>query len=273
MPNLLQPVLANLEAIIQAIVLVVILASGAVRMFRESKEVQRRAERQRPQRRPAPNPAGQKGPELAEARAGAPERQAPQETIRSEVEEFLRRVGEDKETEKKNPQTERRQPPQRAERQPRIEILDEASGFDLDERPKQTRRKPRSERTKQPKRQPKREPVKAATLVGSIDQGDSVADYVAEHLKRGEFEERASHLGEEVAQTDERLEARLHQKFDHRLGSLSARRQAREAADLKKQKPKNSTVADGLFDILSTPQGVQQAVILNEVLSRPSERW
>jgi hypothetical protein len=107
-----------------------------------------------------------------------------------------------------------------------------------------------------------------------IDRGETVAEHVAEHMKRGEFDERVSHLGEELSQTDERLEARLHQKFDHGLGNLAARRRVREAEDLVKrdldQAPK---LADSLLDLLSTPQGVQQAVILNEVLSRPTDRW
>ncbi len=260
--NLPQPILANLEVIIQAIVLLVILASGAARMFRESKEAQQRAERQRQQRRPAPQPAQEEDLEVVEARGGDPARQPPQETIRSEVEEFLRRVGQNEEAKpRKTPQPK----PKRPTRQPSIEVLDEASGFEVDDRPRQSRKRPAP---KPP------QPTAAAPTAKGVDRGETVAEYVEDHMNRDNFVERASHLGEEVAQADERFEARLHQKFDHRLGTLSARRMAREAADLKKQDIAEApTMADSLLDMLASPQGVQQAVLMSEVLRRPDDRW
>lgn len=245
----------DLGAVIQAIIFLVILASGVAKMFRESKEVQRRADQQRPRPRPRPQQGGGDEVVLEAAEAG-PRRQAPQENIRTEVEEFLRRVGQEE-----DPKPARRQPRQRPQ-ESQIEILDD-SGFDVDERPHQSRRKPRQ--TPKPERR--------AELMNP--ELESVSDHLAEHLKRGEFEERASHLGEVVAHSDERLEARLHQKFDHRLGSLSAMRQAREAADLAQRDiaAEGNPLTEGLLDMLSTPQGVQQAVILSEVLGRPTDRW
>lgn len=243
----------DLGAIIQAIVFLVILASGVAKMFRESKEVQRRGERQRPQPRPRPQPAGDDVMQEP-AHAGAP-RRAPQENIRSEVEEFLRRVGQDDRGERAGGRQPRRQP-----RPSQIELLEEDSGFDVDQRPRQSRQKPR------PTPKPQPEPMQPH---------ESVAQHVSEHMKQGEFAERASHLGEVVAHSDERLEARLHQKFDHGLGSLAARRKAREAADLALlgSKSESNPLAESLVELLSTPQGVQQAVILSEVLNRPADRW
>lgn len=273
MPNFFQPVLANLEAIIQAIVLLVILASGAVRMFRESKQAQERAERQR--RQPLPEQGGDGVPQMAEARGPQPPRQAPQETIRSEVEEFLRRVGSDRDEGREQP-PDRRRTGQRQQRQPRIEVLDADpgadSGFEVDERPREQRRRSFAAPLA-PQAEAVRSSMTQARTEG-IERGESVAEHVATHLKRGAFAERASQMGEELSQTDERLEARLHQKFDHGLGSLSARRLVREAEDLQqKGRDEAPSVADGILELLSTPQGVQQAVILNEVLSRPIDRW
>jgi len=264
--------LADLGSIIQAIVFLVILGSGVVKMFRESKEVQQRGGRPRPQPQPqkrrAPDPLDE--PQIAQARgAGQP---APrQDDIRSEVEEFLRRVQGEPDA---PPQQARQEP----KRQPRIEVLDE-DGFGVDERPRETRRKPRkkvhqSDSTYAESESPITAPQRGKSLQRreGIERGESVAEHVADHMKRGAFEERASHMGEQLSQTDERLEARLHEKFDHRMGTLSARRQAREADDAHKKEHVNS-VADNLLDLLSTPQGVQQAVLLNEILTRPADRW
>lgn len=251
-----EPVLADLEAIIKVIIFLVILGSGFVKMFRESKEVQQQAERRKP--RPRPQPAGDVDLEMVEARgAGQP---APQQAIRSEVEEFLSRVGGDAEADQ----------PQR-QRQPRIEVLDDAqdSGFDVDERPRQSR-----SRSLPSQRKPARPPLAEAASTTGIERGETVAEHVDQHLKRNEFAERASHLGEQLSQTDERLEARLHKKFDHGLGSLAARREAREADDLAKQGASTDTsMADSVIQALSTPLGVQQAVIMSEVLTRPTDRW
>lgn len=263
MPIFPQPVLADLEAIIQAIIFLVILASGAVRMFRESKDVQRRAERRQQRPDQPPRPDQQRGGQVAEARA-AEQRQPPQQDIRSEVEEFLRRVGEGTEDGRQEPKR------PRPERRPRVEVIEDDTGFEVDERPRQTRQRP-------PRPKPRPAPVEAAaaaTVAERIEHAESVAEHVTGHMSRDEFAARAAHLGAELSQTDERLEARLHQKFDHGLGNLSARRLAREAADLEQRGLDTApTLADNLLTLLSTPQGVQQAIILSEVLDRPTDRW
>lgn len=272
MPALPLLPLADLGAIIQAIVFLVILGSGVVKMFRESKEAQQRAGRPRPQPQPrrAADPLDE--PQVAQARGGGqaapPE---PQDAIRSEVEEFLRRV-------QGKPDAPPQQAKQQPKRQPRIEVLDD-DGFGVDPRPRETRRAPRkkvhqAESTYAEAESPITAPQKNKGIQRreGINRGESVAEHVADHMRRGAFEERASHMGEELSQTDERLEARLHEKFDHRMGTLSARRQAREADDAHQKEHVNS-VADNLFDLLSTPQGVQQAVLLNEILTRPADRW
>lgn len=277
MSILLSPLLAiDLGVVIQAIVFLVILASGVAKMFRESKEVQRRAERpqQRPPHRPRPEQMDRgrvgEGQEARGARGARPP-EAPQETIRSEVEEFLRRVGQEMDEGHKP----RRQPPQqgRRPRTPQIEVLEGDDGFGVDDRARQKRRRPAATRPT-PTSRPASPVVLTPIAPQGIERGESVAEHVAEHLKKGAFDERASHLGEDLALTDERLEARLHQKFDHGLGSLAARRQAREAEDLAlKNVPRPGSLAGDVLTLLSTPQGVQQAVILNEVLKRPTDSW
>lgn len=275
MNQLVAPILAiDLGIIIQAIVFLVILASGVAKMFRESKEVQRRTERQQQQRPPQrPRPEQMEGGRIAEAQEarGARAPEAPQETIRSEVEEFLRRVGQEMD----GGQQERRQPQQQARRPrtPQIEVLEGDDGIGVDDRPRQKRRRPEPSRPA-PVAKPPRTIAPAPVTREGIERGESVAQHVAEHLKRGDFDERASHLGEDLAQTDERLEARLHRKFDHGLGSLAARRQAREAEDLAlKNVPPPGSLAGDVLNLLSSPQGVQQAIVINEVLKRPIDRW
>lgn len=69
--------------------------------------------------------------------------------------------------------------------------------------------------------------------------------------------------------SDERLESRLHETFDHRLGSLDpdGAKMASDEADHPHTSPK------GLAKMLSSPQGLRNAFVLSEILRRPEHRW
>ncbi|QDU53980.1 hypothetical protein [Aeoliella mucimassa] len=266
MPFLFQPVLADLALLIKVIFLLVIMASGIVRWIREAKQPP--APPQRPGRRPARDPLDD--PMEHDER---PRRQPQQEEIRSEVEEFLRRIGkgEPEPGRRAQPVEARQTPPAAGSRRPRqIEMIDE-TGFGVDDRPRQTHRRTPPQQA-QPK--PLFPPVPSTPPRQGIERGESVAEHVAVHLNEDQFRERATHLGEDVAQSDERLEAHLHQTFDHGLGSLAARRKVREQEDAAKRTAEEApNLAETLLGMLSSPAGVQQAVILNEVLRRPDDRF
>lgn len=80
--------------------------------------------------------------------------------------------------------------------------------------------------------------------------------------------ENASHLGEKIGQTDERIEARLHDKFDHRLGKLSHRESTPAEESVAKQ-----SQAARILALLSSPTGVRDAIVINEILKPPVDRW
>jgi hypothetical protein len=98
-------------------------------------------------------------------------------------------------------------------------------------------------------------------------RGDSVARHVAEHSRRTEqIGEHARHLGAEVDLADDKLEAHLHQVFDHDLGRLKkstieAGAQGRQAA--------GDLTAGQLQQMLRTPQSIREAIIMSEILRRP----
>jgi hypothetical protein len=76
------------------------------------------------------------------------------------------------------------------------------------------------------------------------------------------FGQRISHLGERVADADDRLEARLEGAFDHSVGSLSHQ-------NSPQPEPPSSTAA-AIARMLDSPENVRQAIILNEILRRPA---
>ena len=90
------------------------------------------------------------------------------------------------------------------------------------------------------------------------------------HVDTSKFDRRAGHLGEEVGQADEQLEARLHKKFDHRLGALDDGPGMPRLPERVEEAP---TVASEIAQLLSNPESVRHAIILSEVLTPPHHRW
>ncbi len=126
--------------------------------------------------------------------------------------------------------------------------------------------------------QPAGQQLVEAQVVRQPAIGEGIREHVGEYLDAGEFRRRATELGEEVAQADEQIEQRLHAKFDHKLGRLAGRRG--ETADAPKvTQPEDvlaelpSTSAAGLAAMLGNAESIRQAIVINEILTRPEQRW
>ena len=95
-----------------------------------------------------------------------------------------------------------------------------------------------------------------------------VAEHVTDHLDTTEYADRASHLGEEVGEADERLEEHLHEAFDHKLGTLK-----HEDLDPSSDKKSSESSPQGLQQLLRTKSALRNAIILREIIDRPDHRW
>jgi hypothetical protein len=111
--------------------------------------------------------------------------------------------------------------------------------------------------------------------------GGRVEEHVKDFLNAGEFSHRTAALGGEVAQADEQLGQHLHQVFDHNVSSLAATpgevsaqpaAVVGPAADLAALELP-ATAAAGFAALLSDMENVRQAIVINEILRRPEERW
>jgi hypothetical protein len=99
----------------------------------------------------------------------------------------------------------------------------------------------------------------------------SVSDHVASHLNTRHFDsqkfaDRAAHLGEDVDQADEHLEAHLQQVFDHRVGKLTDEAIAVTQDDVP-------PMAAIVHELLRSPEDLQRAIILNELLTPRFGQW
>lgn len=218
-------------------------------------------------RRPAPpkpaKPAGAVGGAVVGQQA---------DPLRAQVDEFLRRAGQQRGP-KAPPAAQGKVPQPPRGREEVVVLLDEQSSPPA-RRPlseplrSMQQRTPAPRRGESPPNRKARPPFRDDTQLPQ-----SVAEHVAEHVGTSTqaMREEVSHLGERVIQADEQFDVQLEQKFDHKLGSLSARRDAR----LLDQQPQ--AVADSpaslIAAMLANPEGVRQAIIVNEILRRPSDRW
>ena len=89
------------------------------------------------------------------------------------------------------------------------------------------------------------------------------------HLPQSQLAEQAAHLGERIAQSDDRLDARLHKKFDHQMGQFKHEQTTGHRHEDKTEA--EPSAAARVAKMLSTPSGMRDAVILHEILRRPSD--
>jgi hypothetical protein len=129
--------------------------------------------------------------------------------------------------------------------------------------------------------QPVRPQLVQAEVVRPQALGEGIKQHVGEYLDPGEFQRRAAGLGEEVAQADEQIEQRLHARFNHQVSSLADT--PGESAAVPRVAPAGepedrvgelpSTAAAGLAAMLGSSEGIRRAIVINEILTRPEDRW
>jgi hypothetical protein len=133
--------------------------------------------------------------------------------------------------------------------------------------------RPRPARPPRPAR--REEPVEVVVLERSMEV--SVDEHVRERLATPQFGRVGSKLGQEVAQSDEKLEHRLKSVFDHQVGRLANVPGEAARASMADEPPEarmgGSPLGLELAALLADPAGMRQAILVSEILRRPTERW
>lgn len=101
--------------------------------------------------------------------------------------------------------------------------------------------------------------------------GSNVAEHVQDHLRRGTWADRASHFADDIGEADERMKAHLDKVFNHDVGHLSRplTEQARGAGAVLRADATNAH-AEAIVHMLRNRDGVRQAIVINEILRRPT---
>jgi hypothetical protein len=119
-----------------------------------------------------------------------------------------------------------------------------------------------------------------AEVVRERPVGGAVSAHVKKYLDEKEFDQRASKLGGEVAAADTKIEQHLQQVFGHGISKLAAKPGETAApptpqtAGIFQDEPAALPAAGlGLAALLNNIDNLRQAIVINEILKRPSDRW
>lgn len=80
-------------------------------------------------------------------------------------------------------------------------------------------------------------------------------------IDTSDFQDRASHMADEVALADDHMDAHIHEVFDHDVGRLEE--------TSKEKKARRAAEANPIIKMIASKQGIQQAVVMAEILQRP----
>jgi hypothetical protein len=127
---------------------------------------------------------------------------------------------------------------------------------------------------------PDREIIEAvdAEVIEAEPVYESMSAHVADDIdtsditqRASRFRDHASRLGAEVGQADDKLQERLHEKFDRDLGRIHG---DTVTDDTGVGRPGGvPSTATEIVEVFRNPKSIRQAIILNEILKRPEHRW
>lgn len=103
---------------------------------------------------------------------------------------------------------------------------------------------------------------------------ETVAEHVRKHITTDDVTESAEHLGDEVAGRDDRIEERISETFDHKVGQLEhkgigGRSESVQDKTTAVTEGEVNTAARDLISLLQNPQTVAQSIMIAEILKRP----
>ena len=111
-----------------------------------------------------------------------------------------------------------------------------------------------------------------AEPVRSLDSSSDSSGQLQPH----KFDQSGAQRGQRERMADDMMEAHLHEKFDHQIGELAGESTQvasdyQDADEVPTLSDAPANIADQIVNMLSSPNGVQQAIILHEILRRPED--
>jgi hypothetical protein len=260
--------LANIGDLLQGLLPIIVAVLYGIAHLVGAMQQEKRKAAAKP--RPKPQDFGTNPQRERKPAAAAGNQPTLEETLRREVEEFLRRsqgqpaqqAGNQGRPSQRTPQAAPRQRPSAPSRPAK-----QAEGrLKPQDQPRRLVDTPRLESPRSLSSSPG-EPLRQTIAPTSLGAG--VTAYVSEQMRgTQQLVQHAQTLGSDVAQADERLQQRLQQKFVHSIGTLTPL-----TTTAVEHRPTGNSAAQELRALLARPGGIRQVIIASEILRRPEERW
>jgi hypothetical protein len=191
--------------------------------------------------------------------------------LRNQVEDFLRRAGRVRQGNQQGPAPPRGRQVGASE----IEVLVDDAAAPRERRPLAEPFRPVEQTTASSAPQPVTAPRKSRPpRQPAASRRETVAEHVADNVTAHSraLADQTSRLGQRIIEEDHQFDVQLKAKFDHTVGTLTgsdvaAAEQAATAAQ------EASRPAAQIASLLANPDGMRQAIVVNEILRRPMDRW
>jgi hypothetical protein len=104
---------------------------------------------------------------------------------------------------------------------------------------------------------------------------NAVEKSVKQHLGNRGFQERAEHLADDILRQEAEMQRHLEQAFSHQVGTLGGGESTtpKAAAQAPPATADRAATAKALAGILANQADIRQAILLKELLERPTDRW
>ncbi len=101
-------------------------------------------------------------------------------------------------------------------------------------------------------------------------RSQSVAAHVQGHINTGEMADHATQLGGRIVSVHDQTDQQVHQRLDHDLTVLDDKPSVYDEAGGTAPSVDVSPLAYDLIQMLRSPASFRQAILLSEILQRPS---
>lgn len=109
--------------------------------------------------------------------------------------------------------------------------------------------------------------------------GRGLEKHLEHHVDTSQIARHTAQMGQEVAEADEQMEAHIHEKFDHQIGTLKSTLAETPIPQHEHfQSHDDMVTIEGtsgkkLASLLKNRDGMRRAIVLSEILNRPEDRW
>jgi hypothetical protein len=119
-----------------------------------------------------------------------------------------------------------------------------------------------------------------AEIASDRPVGGEVTEHVKKYLDETQFTQRASKFGGDVAAADKKREDHLKQVFGHGISKLASKPGETSAPPtppstgfFQDEVPVLAAAGTGIASLLNNIDNLRQAIVINEILQRPVDRW